>query len=347
MSLVQSIVFQVFSKFRGKPHNLQKTTNSIVQSLWSEVLMSRKILLILLVFAFLVTGKAFAQQAVRFAEFQIDLWPEYDRAEMLVIYRIQLSQDVKLPVDVTLRIPAAAGEPHAVAVRQMDGSLLNAAYERRVDGQWANITVTATMPEIQMEYYDPQLEIDGADRHFEFSWLGLYPVNAMRILVQQPVGADNLRIEPDLGTVSQGADELFYYIMDVGSPDVGDVVSIKINYQKDGDFLSVESLQVQPSAPIGTGEQGGFDLMRVLPWILGAVGLMLLAGGGFWYWQTGRERSEPTRRKSNRRRGDYSMEPSIQNTPGVDDGVYCHQCGKRAASGDRFCRSCGTKLRNE
>ena len=307
--------------------------------------MLKRILPILLVLIFLVTGKVLAQQAVRYAEFQIDLWPEYDRAEMLVIYRIHLSQDVKLPVNVTLRIPAAAGEPNAVAVRQMDGALLNAAYERRVDGQWAYISVTATMPEIQMEYYDPQLEIDGADRHFEFSWLGDNPVDAMRILVQQPIGAGSLQIEPDLGSLSQGGDGMFYYVMDVGSPEAGDEVNVKLDYQKDSDFLSVESLQVQPSAPIATSEQSGFDFMRALPWILGAIGLILLAGGGFWYWQSGRERSQPTQYKRTRRQRDYPIEPLMQSGSGVDDGVYCHHCGKRAASGDRFCRSCGTKLR--
>ena len=29
-----------------------------------------------------------------------------------------------------------------------------------------------------------------------------------------------------------------------------------------------------------------------------------------------------------------------------NNDIFCHRCGKRAASGDRFCRSCGTKLRH-
>ena len=64
-----------------------------------------------------------AQDDVRLAYLQIDLWPEYDRSEMLVILRASLAADVSLPVDVTFRSPAAAGEPNAVAVRQPDGSL--------------------------------------------------------------------------------------------------------------------------------------------------------------------------------------------------------------------------------
>jgi hypothetical protein len=203
------------------------------------------------------------------------------------------------------------------------------------------------MPEIQMEYYDPQLEIDGIERRYEFSWLGDYPIDSMRILIQQPIGAQNLKVEPDLGSLSQGSDGMFYYMMEIGSPVAGDKVGVFVNYQKDNDFLSVESMQVQPSVPINTDEQGEFELMNALPWILGVLGLILLVGGGFWYWLAGRERSPQAPRKRSRRKRDYSMEPSMQRSLEQDDGIYCHQCGKRATSGDRFCRSCGTKLRKE
>ena len=57
-----------------------------------------------------------AQDEVRLAYLQVDLWPEYDRPEMLVILRASLAADVSLPVDVTFRIPAAVGDPNAVAV---------------------------------------------------------------------------------------------------------------------------------------------------------------------------------------------------------------------------------------
>jgi len=107
-----------------------------------------------------------AQDDVRLAYLQIDLWPEYDRSEMLVILRASLAADVSLPVDVTFRIPAAAGEPNAVAVRQPDGSLFTEKYERQVEEQWAYITFKATTPDIQVEYYDPQLEKSDDARHY-------------------------------------------------------------------------------------------------------------------------------------------------------------------------------------
>ena len=138
--------------------------------------MLKRLLLIVFLMALMIPAAALAQDDIRLSYLQVDLWPEYDRPEMLVIYRAQLAGDITLPVDVTFRIPAAVGAPNAVAVRQPDGNLLNAMYEQREEGVWSYLTVTATAPEIQLEYYDPQIEVNGADKQFEFAWLGDFDV---------------------------------------------------------------------------------------------------------------------------------------------------------------------------
>ncbi len=306
-------------------------------------MLKRYVLLIVWVVLLLPVG-ARAQSDVRLAHLQIDLWPEYDRPEMLVIFRASLAADVTLPVDVTFRIPAAAGEPNAVAVRQPDGALLNAMYERQIEERWAYVTITATAPEIQLEYYDPQLEKRDQARHFEFVWVGEYDVESMIVLVQQPLGALQMSIEPDLGEFEPGSDGLQYYVMEIGAPSAGDAFSVKVDYQKSNDALSIESFQVQPSAPIAETTQGRADisLLTLLPWILGGFGVFLVVGGIFWYWRSGQDISEPKRTSRGRRAASGRQEAFDEN---VNSGVYCHQCGKRAASGDRFCRTCGTRLR--
>jgi len=299
----------------------------------------------LILLAVVIPGAARAQDTVRLSYLQVDLWPEYDRPEMLIIYRAQLAGDVTLPADVTFRIPAAVGAPNAVAVKQPDGNLLNAMFEQEDDGLWAYITVTATTPEIQLEYYDPQIEKIGDERQFEFSWLGDFDVEAMLIQVQQPVGASGMSIEPDLGEFTPGSDGLQYYTMEVGAPAAGDTVTVKLNYQKANNALSVEAFQVQPSAPItgDTQDLTQVNLMSVLPWLLGAFGVLLVGGGILWYWRSGQEApaAKPTRRG---RRASVSSQ--AMHDGGDDKGIYCHQCGKRAAAGDRFCRTCGTRLRS-
>jgi hypothetical protein len=282
-----------------------------------------------------------SQGAPKLNSLGVDLWPEYDAPKVLVIYRIVVSPDTSLPVDLTFRIPAAAGEPNAVANLESNGTLTNINYNRQVDGDWASISFTATMPELQMEYYDPGLVKQGNQRQFEYRWLGDYAVDDMTVQVQQPVGASNMGLAPaaDSSAVTDG---LTYYTKQVGALPAGQSFSLNVSYQKDTDTLSAESLQVKPSAPLTETSSTERALITALPWALGVLGVALLVGGAVWYWQSGKKRvSAQTRR----RRSSTGQEP---REPAVSEGyVYCHQCGKRAGPGDRFCRTCGTKLRLE
>lgn len=286
-----------------------------------------------------------AQDAPSLSALEVDLWPEYDRPSVLVIYRVTLSANASLPVDLTLRIPASAGEPHAVAVRQADGGLFSVAYDRQVSGEWALISFTATMPEVQMEYYDPQLTRQDDARQYEYTWPGDYAVEAMAIQLQQPLGASELRTSPGLGSGVTGQDGLVYYTSQVGALAAGQSFKITVNYKKSGEALSAENLQVQPSAPVGSTTTGWrTQLMAFLPWGLGILGVLLIVGGGLWYWQSGRRREEQP--KPRRRRSALAAPPEAA-APQASGDIYCHQCGKRAAPSDRFCRTCGTKLRME
>jgi hypothetical protein len=308
--------------------------------------MQKRFLIFLILGLFLLVPAAQAQGISSLAELEVDLWPEYDRPDVLVIYKAKLPANVSLPVDVTFKIPTVSGEPYAVAVRQMDGALLNATYSRQVEGDWALITITATMPEIQLEYYDPQIEKDGNERNYSYIWPGDYNVDLMRIVIQQPIGASQMRVEPNLGSFTQiQGDPMQYYLMEVGSPKVGEKVSTELHYSKDTDNLSVESLQVQPTGPIN-GNDGGSqsNLLSYLPWLIGGLGLLLLAGGLLWYWRMNKlEKQSTTKKRSRRSKGTIKSPEQISAENG-SRGIFCHQCGKRAASGDRFCRSCGSKL---
>ncbi len=277
------------------------------------------------------------------SELQIDLWPEFDRPSMLVIYKGTLPAGASLPVNLTFRIPAAAGEPNAVAVRQVDGSLYSVDYDRQVSGEWSLVSFTTTTLQFQLEYYDPGLIKEDSQRQYKYQWPGDYPVEQLMVRVQQPLGATNMVISPNMGSGTTAEDGLVYFSTDIGSVSEGHTFTISVAYQKEGDAMTSGNLQVEPSAPINPGTAGRIDLTRALPWALGVLGLLLIAGGGFWYWQSGRgEERTPKRR---RRRAATS--PSQVAAPNEEGVIYCHQCGKRAETGDRFCRACGTRLRTE
>jgi hypothetical protein len=285
-----------------------------------------------------------AQNPITFDSLQAQIWPEYDKPSVLVIYRIVLSATTTYPASVSIRIPAAAGEPNAVAIRQVDGSLYNVDYTRQVNGDWATINFTATAPDIQFEYYDPSLEINGTTRHYQYLWPGDYAVTQFTIQVQQPAGATDMVISPSLGTGVSGNDNLIYYTQDIGSIPAGQNIKINIDYNKSTDTLSVENLPVEPSAPIPQSTIADLNLSTWLPWILGILGAGLLIGGIIWFRQSGRQRPAA---KNRRKRAKPGMKGPESTDGSSDAAIYCSQCGKRASPGDLFCRSCGSQIHNK
>jgi len=65
----------------------------------------------------ILSGFALAQtDSPEVSELTVELWPEFDRSEVLVIYRAQLSDSTPLPAEVTFRFPGYVEAMHAVAV---------------------------------------------------------------------------------------------------------------------------------------------------------------------------------------------------------------------------------------
>ena len=299
--------------------------------------------LIILLLACAPLTLASAQGEVKLSSMEVDLWPEYDRPSVLVIYRITLPSTTTLPVDLSFRIPAAAGDPFAVAVRQMttegEAGLFNIPYERQVVGDWGVISLTATAPELRLEYYDPGLVKEGTARQFEYRWPGDYAVDALKIQVQQPLGASDMSISPASGQGVTGDDGLVYYNKEVGALTAAQTFGLTINYKKSNDDLTATNMPVQPSAPVSVTPERS-NLLVLLPWALGGLGVALIVGGVVWYLQSGKGKEDERLRRRHR-------PAPVKESESTGGYVYCHQCGKRAGPGDRFCRACGAKLRIE
>jgi hypothetical protein len=308
--------------------------------------MHRRIVLILLIAVFagllfsLDPGRARAQSQPELRALQVSLWPEFDRQSMLVIYRITLSPETTLPANLNIRIPPR-GEMLVVAVGATSSTVDEVNYDQQVTGAWKEVSFTATFPVIQFEYYDDGLSIEGQARHFAYRWPGDYPVGVMTIEVQQPVGATEMRISPDLGPGKPNEEGVVYFTSQVGSLTAGQELEITLDYKKSSSKLTAEVLEVKSSQPLTPDTSGRIQLRSTLPWILGVLGIALAFGGGWWYWQSSRRAERPERRRRARGGRQAAAEPA------AGGAVYCHQCGNRAIPGDRFCRSCGTKLRGE
>jgi hypothetical protein len=162
------------------------------------------LLAVLILLAALLPRPIQAQSDVQIERMQINIWPEYDRRSILIIYRFALAQDTSLPAELTISMPSAAQVPFNVAFEDVDGLLYTLDYTLQQNGEWIDITFTTPSPGVQVEFYDPDFERNGDQRGYEYTWPGNYLVRTMTVMVQQPVNATSMTIRPDIGRGRQG-----------------------------------------------------------------------------------------------------------------------------------------------
>jgi hypothetical protein len=300
------------------------------------------ILILILILVFLVPKHPVnAQSTVVFDQMAIEIWPEYDRSDVLVIYRITLDASTTLPVQISLTLPREAGTPYNVAMQDLDGLLYNLPYNTEVLDDSQKITFTTPSVGLQIEYYDPKLIKDGANRQFAYVFDSEYPINNLSISIQQPINATNMIILPSFGAGVVKEDGLTYFTNDIGEVGSGTHISVQMSYTKPDDQLSVGLQPVQPSQPLSSSSNDATSAMDILPWILGGIGIVLISGGIIWFVLTRNKTGTVGTTRKRRRAAVETLR--VEST---DEAIYCHQCGKRASPGDIFCRTCGARLRS-
>ncbi|MGH2618946.1 MAG: zinc ribbon domain-containing protein [Anaerolineales bacterium] len=263
---------------------------------------------------------------------EVALWPEFDRAATLVIYRFQLSLNSVLPAVVELPIPASVGEPNAVAWQDADQTLFDAAYTLEDAGEWAIVRIELEQSRIgQLEYYSDLEIVDGL-RRFRFDWPGGVEIGTLAYEVQLPVTAEELTVSPAPDRQGSGPFGLTYHFAELGPQLSGVGWAIELSYRKADAILTVEALQ--PLGEPAPATSGSSDASALLPWVLGGLGLAVIVGGIVYYLRSRPAPPAPRRRRS------APSQPTIEAS-----AIFCHQCGSKAQVSDRFCRNCGTRLR--
>ncbi|PWH16514.1 MAG: hypothetical protein DDG60_04060 [Anaerolineae bacterium] len=291
--------------------------------------MRRLLLVLALLMLFALPRPVRGQSAVVFESLNIELWPDFDQPSVLVLYDFSLSAETALPAQVNIRMPAGA-QLFAVA-RDEGNALMNVEHAPPVqEGNYSVVTFIVTERlKYRVEFYIPYVR-QAQKRSFIHTWTGDYPVNTFSLVLQEPRAAINILTEPEMTVRETRADGLFYRTLSLQNLSAGERVALKVSYENPRSELTAARPQtissLEPSQP----------LFSLLPWLLGGLGLALMIGGGVWYWLSGR--SGTTLSRSRRR---HTTQPEEKTS----DSVYCTQCGKRAQTGDRFCRACGTRLR--
>jgi hypothetical protein len=267
----------------------------------------------------------------------------------LVILDGQLDAGTPLPASLNVRIPAAAGQPHAVAVRTPAGDLLTAEFTTAPAGDDIMVRLTTDQLAFRIEYYDPAITRAGEQRALSFRWTSDYPVSAAAVRVQQPAGASGLTGNPALVSLGAGADGLSYFEHSYGPVLAGGAVSLEVSYSKASDTLSAEVLGA--TLPVEDGETA--LSYQNLPWLTGAIvaGVGLVAIGGAAYVLRRRRQSLNRHRRgaAHRHASAASAAPSARRRKGrrppaqgqAQQQAFCTRCGERLEPSDQFCRKCG------
>ena len=286
-----------------------------------------------------VPSAAAAQTVGEAAAVTVALWPEYDRAEVLVIYRVFLPATVGLPARVRLPIPADAPDVTAAAYRDNAGGLLNAVYERLEGEDTDFVEVEAAGLEVQLEFYLP-LQVEGDLRQFSFTWPGGLSVESFEFEIQQPVGAQGMEVSPAPTSRTRDAAGLDYQHLALGALTDTTRPEVAFSYRKETTGLSVDA--IVPAGPLATPVPAAgraIEVRPVLPWLLLVAGMVLIGGGAVYYLRT-RAEDRPARPRHRPVRRSEEAVNEVDASP-----IFCHNCGTQASASDRFCRRCGTTLR--
>jgi hypothetical protein len=304
----------------------------------------------LLVLLFLVGGRVTnvrAQTAVTTIDsLAVDIWPDYDRAAVLVLLTGFLPADTPLPATITIPLPDDA-DLNAVARITAEGNLFDdIAFDESIGGQ---VTLTTPDPRFRIEYYMPYT-LEGNERSFSFEWESDLAVGEILVSVQQPVATDDLTTEPAAFSVTPRQDGFQYHNLSPVEVPAGESFTLTVTYSRAVSQLSAELLQPAETTETTTANQPEPPTGTSLNWqtvLIASGGVAVLAVGA---WMLFGERlvaakSRPAPVSTRPKKRERERESAVSETPTFVQ--FCHHCGQKTAPADRFCRSCGTRLKNQ
>jgi hypothetical protein len=292
-----------------------------------------------------------AQQSSTLSSLEISLWPEYDRPDLLVIYRGQFAEDTPLPMQVDLRLPPGVAQPHAVAFVGQDEQRFNQEYTTRVEGDQVVVSFELSTLSFQLEYYAPFPVAASGQREYTYSYTADYAVSTLNLEVQVPPTADAFAIEPPADSTIQGSAGLTYEIVEAGSLSQGETESWTFRYQKSGSELTTDSqAPAQTTGGTTTPAPQSSDGSTIIIFAVSFVALVAVGASAFWLGKQTQPASQAPAEPGGRskRRGSGGGSRSQQPSHSIRDGegaLFCHQCGAALRPDSEFCHKCGTEVR--
>jgi hypothetical protein len=284
---------------------------------------------ILLIFIILMPmAIGFAQNPVSVIDsLDIEIWPDYDRASVLVLLTGTLPGDTEFPASVTLLLPEGAQLNAVARIDSKDGSMKDDIFSS-ADSPGTLTFITSDL-RFRVEYYLPYT-VDKSQRSFDYTWLAAISVNHLQLRVQRPTSASILNTEPAAANVVRDGAGFDYHILPARAVTAGQPLTVHVDYKMETAQLSATSLPrqntgIQTLATPSTGSS--------INWALAAVvtgGLIIM---GALIWQI-----------TLRRRASNLRKPVASRVAKESQEKFCGNCGAPIGKGDNFCSSCGSEL---
>jgi len=296
-------------------------------------------------------------------ELQVEIWPEFDRPDALVIYRAELDPTTPVPAQVTFPLPANIQAMHAVAYRQ-NGSLFEIkgeAVQLTQQDDATLLTFSAPTRSIQFEYYDSTiLSKQGQERQLAFSFVAPGNVASGSVQIQQPLEATNFTMAPAASSSFTDNSGFTYNRIEVAGLAPNDVFQLTATYQRSTDTPSVQlsgPAVSEHAVDIVISDEVSLDDPPALGYILVGTGALLLLGaGGYWWWsnKTANGGSSGRRRPAKRgKAGKKRASPPETAAPAQTDTAtgqtvgFCYKCGTPLRADSNFCHNCGAERRQD
>ena len=293
--------------------------------------MKRNSFFLLIFFILMPLATGLAQNPVTVLDsLVIDIWPDYDKASVLVLLTGTLPGDARFPASVSLPLPETAQLNAVARIDSNDDTMKDDIFSSTNPSG----TLTFITPDLRfrVEYYLPY-KVNNNQRSFDYTWLADIAVNQFQLKVQQPIASSSLKTEPAAENVLKGGDGFDYHIFSPRTVLSGQPFSLHVDYNMATSQLSVERLPPSntgiqaPGLPTTSTAGTGINWPMVAIVTGGLIIVVVLVLQIVF------------RRPSSNIGKPIHAGPEKQS-----QAKFCHGCGVPVKKVDKYCGECGAAL---
>jgi hypothetical protein len=296
----------------------------------------------------------------------LQIWPEYDSTDVLVMMDFTLDASAQLPLTFYFYVPKGARLSGVAEVNEQGQFVYGKTPQTTVGTDFDKVAIqVTTFRHLRLEYYyDPGL---GQSVNKSFVVVFAQPLDAVQLLVsvQAPLRSSGFQVQPALGTPTTDAQGFTSTQGSFANVKEGQRLALQISYAKSDAKPSVETSSTTTAGTATTGDSGNSGARWLI--LLGVIVVVALGGVIAWRLLSPGDKEKPPtpparnaeRRQSATGAGGKPKPPAGGQpgrpargkgaAPGAAPGAgpsrvkFCTECGTKLSDSDRFCPSCGHK----